>query len=44
MKHIKFVRTYPGADINSDHKPIFIKYKTQAVRINNNSNSSDKEH
>lgn len=26
-KHIKSAKTYPGADINSDHNPVIVRFK-----------------
>ena len=33
---VKQARTYPGADINSDHKPVTFKFKVKLKKIKRN--------
>ena len=33
---LKQARTYPGADINSDHNPVIIRFKVKLMKIKRN--------
>ena len=35
-RFVKQARTYPGADINSDHNPVTIKFKVKLKKIKRN--------
>ena len=37
---VKQARTYPGADINSDHNPVTLKFKVKLKKIKRNQTQS----
>ena len=41
---VKQVRTYPGADINSDHSPVTFKFQVKLKKIKRNQAQSQKDY